>query len=262
MIAIPHEKWDERPLAVCVLREGQSGDGGRAARVPRAELRQVLAAGRVRVRRRDPEDGGRQVPQDGAAGAVRASIGPAPSEDRGQDVHRHGRPLRPRRGHRGDARARGRHGRDRRPARDGRHRRGGRARARSSRCDELHGAVNCAGIGGGARVIGFPLDRFRKVIEVNLIGTFNVLRRRGEDGRGRAGRGGNARRDRQHGLERRLRRPDRPGRLLGLEGRRRRDDAADRARPRLEGNPRRHDRARPLGHADARRRCATTSARA
>ncbi|MBA3346997.1 MAG: SDR family NAD(P)-dependent oxidoreductase [Actinobacteria bacterium] len=42
-------------------------------------------------------------------------------------------------------------------------------------CDVLHGAVNCAGIGGGARVIGFPLDRFRKVIEVNLIGTFNVI---------------------------------------------------------------------------------------
>ena len=42
-------------------------------------------------------------------------------------------------------------------------------------CSELHGAVNCAGIGGGARVVGFPLDRFRKIIEVNLIGTFNVL---------------------------------------------------------------------------------------
>ena len=42
--------------------------------------------------------------------------------------------------------------------------------------DELHGVVNCAGIGGGARVIGFPLDRFRKIVEVNLIGTFNVLR--------------------------------------------------------------------------------------
>jgi len=41
--------------------------------------------------------------------------------------------------------------------------------------DELHGAVNCAGIGGGARVIGFPLDRFRKIVEVNLIGTFNVI---------------------------------------------------------------------------------------
>ena len=41
--------------------------------------------------------------------------------------------------------------------------------------DGLHGAVNCAGIGGGARVVGFPLDRFRKIVEVNLIGTFNVL---------------------------------------------------------------------------------------
>ena len=42
-------------------------------------------------------------------------------------------------------------------------------------CEVLHGAVNCAGIGGGARVVGFPLDRFRRVVEVNLIGTFNVL---------------------------------------------------------------------------------------
>jgi NAD(P)-dependent dehydrogenase (short-subunit alcohol dehydrogenase family) len=42
-------------------------------------------------------------------------------------------------------------------------------------CDELHGAINCAGIGGGARVVGFPLDRFRRIVEVNLIGTFNVL---------------------------------------------------------------------------------------
>jgi NAD(P)-dependent dehydrogenase (short-subunit alcohol dehydrogenase family) len=41
--------------------------------------------------------------------------------------------------------------------------------------DSLHGVVNCAGIGGGARVIGFPLDRFRTIVEVNLIGTFNVL---------------------------------------------------------------------------------------
>ena len=42
-------------------------------------------------------------------------------------------------------------------------------------CDELHGVVNCAGIGGGARVIGFPLDRFRRVVEVNLVGTFTVM---------------------------------------------------------------------------------------
>lgn len=42
-------------------------------------------------------------------------------------------------------------------------------------CEALHGVVNCAGIGGGARVIGFPLDRFRRIVEVNLVGTFVVL---------------------------------------------------------------------------------------
>jgi NAD(P)-dependent dehydrogenase (short-subunit alcohol dehydrogenase family) len=47
-------------------------------------------------------------------------------------------------------------------------------------CDELHGAVNCAGIGGGARVIGFPLEQFRRVVEVNLVGTFNVIRHAAE----------------------------------------------------------------------------------
>src|SRR5918995_87612 len=51
----------------------------------------------------------------------------------------------------------------------------GAVRALIEPLDALHGVVNCAGIGGGARVIGFPLDRFRKIVEVNLIGTFNVL---------------------------------------------------------------------------------------
>src|SRR4051794_28394227 len=40
--------------------------------------------------------------------------------------------------------------------------------------------VNCAGIGPPARVVGrngpFPLTLFRQIIEVNLIGTFNVTR--------------------------------------------------------------------------------------
>jgi NAD(P)-dependent dehydrogenase (short-subunit alcohol dehydrogenase family) len=45
----------------------------------------------------------------------------------------------------------------------------------------LHGVVNCAGIGAAALVIGkdgepFPLDVFRNVIDVNLVGTFNVVR--------------------------------------------------------------------------------------
>jgi NAD(P)-dependent dehydrogenase (short-subunit alcohol dehydrogenase family) len=40
--------------------------------------------------------------------------------------------------------------------------------------------VNCAGIGPPAKVVGkhgpFPLDLFRKTVEVNLVGTFNVIR--------------------------------------------------------------------------------------
>ena len=40
--------------------------------------------------------------------------------------------------------------------------------------------VNCAGIGTAARTVGkegpFPLDVFARVIQVNLIGTFNVIR--------------------------------------------------------------------------------------
>ena len=47
-------------------------------------------------------------------------------------------------------------------------------------CAELHGAINCAGVGGGARVIGFPLDQFRRIVEVNLVGTFNVVRHAAE----------------------------------------------------------------------------------
>ncbi|MGZ4389810.1 MAG: SDR family NAD(P)-dependent oxidoreductase [Gaiellaceae bacterium] len=41
---------------------------------------------------------------------------------------------------------------------------------------ELHGVVNCAGIGGSARVEAFEMERFRRIVEVNLVGTFNVIR--------------------------------------------------------------------------------------
>ena len=44
----------------------------------------------------------------------------------------------------------------------------------------LRVAVNCAGIGNAVKTVSkkgaFPLDAFKKVIDVNLIGTFNVLR--------------------------------------------------------------------------------------
>jgi len=48
----------------------------------------------------------------------------------------------------------------------------------------LRAVVNCAGIGGAARTVGrdgsyesaFPLDKFTRIVTVNLIGTFNVTR--------------------------------------------------------------------------------------
>jgi NAD(P)-dependent dehydrogenase (short-subunit alcohol dehydrogenase family) len=44
----------------------------------------------------------------------------------------------------------------------------------------LHGAVNCAGIASAEKVLGregpHPLETFSKVVEVNLVGTFNVVR--------------------------------------------------------------------------------------
>jgi NAD(P)-dependent dehydrogenase (short-subunit alcohol dehydrogenase family) len=44
----------------------------------------------------------------------------------------------------------------------------------------LRVAVNCAGIGNANRTVGkngpFPLDAFTRVVTVNLIGTFNVIR--------------------------------------------------------------------------------------
>jgi NAD(P)-dependent dehydrogenase (short-subunit alcohol dehydrogenase family) len=50
-------------------------------------------------------------------------------------------------------------------------------------CDafgELHVAINCAGILGAARIVGrdgpHDLSLFERVIRVNLVGTFNVLR--------------------------------------------------------------------------------------
>jgi NAD(P)-dependent dehydrogenase (short-subunit alcohol dehydrogenase family) len=44
----------------------------------------------------------------------------------------------------------------------------------------LHGAISCAGVGMAMRIISkmgpHPLDMFKTVIDINLIGTFNVMR--------------------------------------------------------------------------------------
>ena len=73
---------------------------------------------------------------------------------------------------------------DARPVQRGRRhvarRRHGRARRRRPNSGPSAIAVNCAGIGPAAKTFGkngpFPLDMFTKVVTVNLIGTFNVIR--------------------------------------------------------------------------------------
>ena len=49
-----------------------------------------------------------------------------------------------------------------------------------ARFGALHGLVNCAGIGTAAKVLGkdgpHPLDAFSRIVGVNLIGTFNMIR--------------------------------------------------------------------------------------
>ena len=52
--------------------------------------------------------------------------------------------------------------------------------AARERFGALHGAVNCAGVAPGERLLGktgpHRLDSFRRAVEINLTGTFNVLR--------------------------------------------------------------------------------------
>ena len=189
---------------------------------------------------------------------------------------RHRRRVGHGRGHRPAPRGRGRAGRGRRPRR---RRRARRSRPTSAACSArptsptrrpmraavaaavelapLRTCIHCAGVGWAERTInrnGDPhdLDRFRKIIEINLIGTFNVLRLAavGHGGQ-RARRRRRAGRDRQHRVGRRVRRPDRPGRVLGVEGRRRLAHAHRGPRPLGGRYPRVHDRAR----ASSTRRC-------
>ena len=113
--------------------------------------------------------------------------------------------------------------------------------------------VNSAGIGWAQRTVGKDgsyesaanLDAFKKVIDINLIGSFDCIRIAGTamsttEPLDSGERGA----DRQRRVRRRLRRADRPGRLLGVEGRHRRDDAADRPRSRRRRRAREHGGAR------------------
>lgn len=52
--------------------------------------------------------------------------------------------------------------------------------AAAARFGELHGLINCAGIVGAQRILGrngaHDLDDFSRVLQINLIGSFNMLR--------------------------------------------------------------------------------------
>ena len=71
VVGVPDEKWDERPLAAVVLRDGCLAIGRGPAGVPVGQDRQMAAAGTLDVRRRGAQDQRRQVRQEGAAAEVR-----------------------------------------------------------------------------------------------------------------------------------------------------------------------------------------------
>ena len=95
---------------------------------------------------------------------------------------------------------------------------------------ELRSVINCAGVATAEKILGkegpHALDLFNKVVQVNLIGTFNVARLGGRHEGERADGGRGARRHRQHCLGRGVRGPDRAGCLRRFEGWRRLPDPA------------------------------------
>jgi NAD(P)-dependent dehydrogenase (short-subunit alcohol dehydrogenase family) len=111
---------------------------------------------------------------------------------------------------------------------------------------EAHGqeriCVNCAGVANAAKTVGrdkatgeargYPIQQFELAIQINLIGTFRVLRPvRARHGVARPARGRRTRPHHQHRLGGGAGRPDRPGRLQRLQGRSARNGAPHRPRP-------------------------------
>ena len=69
VIGVRHPKWDERPLLVVVLKKDQTAHQGGDSRLHARQDRQMVDAGRRRVRRRNSAHRDRQDPEDGAARA-------------------------------------------------------------------------------------------------------------------------------------------------------------------------------------------------
>ena len=118
----------------------------------------------------------------------------------------------------------------------------------------LHGSIQCAGIVLAERVLGkagaHPLEHFNRVVQINLVGTFNVLRLAADAmSKNKAGARRRARRHHQHGIGGRLRWANRPGRLCGFEGGYRQHDVASGTRTGPARHPRDGHRARHLRYA-------------
>ena len=125
----------------------------------------------------------------------------------------------------------------------------------------LRFVVSCAGIGWAQRTVGRdgePHDRaaFGKVIDVNLIGTFNLM----SIGAAAVAKTAPADADGARGVVINtasiagLGGPDRPARLLGIQGRHHRHDRAGRPGPGGHRRPGQHHLPRHHRHADLRQR--------
>ena len=86
VIAVPSERWMERPMACVVLKPGASLDPRRRDRVAHAAGRQVVAARRGRVHRRGAEDVGRQVFQEGTPRPLWRPPGPLTGDEVSTEV--------------------------------------------------------------------------------------------------------------------------------------------------------------------------------
>ena len=71
VIAVPDERWGERPLGVIALAEGAEASPDELREHLSSDFAKWQLPGALRVRRRDPADGDRQVEEDRAAGSVR-----------------------------------------------------------------------------------------------------------------------------------------------------------------------------------------------
>ena len=72
VIGVPDPRWDERPLACVVLKDGIGGRTRRSSPLSSASGREVAVPETLELHRRGAEDVGRQVRQEGAARPARA----------------------------------------------------------------------------------------------------------------------------------------------------------------------------------------------